>query len=164
MRIARTLTYMCLALFVLSLTTLYSQSMQEQNKATMKKFYNEGINKGNLDLIDELVADNFVEHEAIPGMSQGKQAVKDWFVMFRKGFPDLKFTVNDMVAEGDKVWTYITISGTNSGPFMDMDATGKKIETKGIDIVRFENGKAVEHWGVTDNTTMMQQLGMMPEH
>ncbi|MGH7601513.1 MAG: ester cyclase, partial [bacterium] len=82
--------------------------------------------------------------------------------MFRTAFPDLQVTVEDIIAKGDKVWVYTTMRGTNKGEFMGMPATGKKIEVKGIDIVRFVNGKAVEHWGVSDDLTMMQQLGMIP--
>ena len=68
-----------------------------------------------------------------------------------------------MLAKGDKVVSYITMSGTQKGPFMDMPASGKKFSVKGIDIVRFKDGKAVEHWGVTDSMAMMQQLGAVPE-
>lgn len=155
---------LCVILALLALPKLYSQSAAEQNKALMEKFYDEAVNQGKTEVIDELLADSFVEHEAIPGAAQGKQAVKDYFVMFRQAFPDLKFTVNDMVSSGNKVWTLLTITGTHSGPFMGMPATGKKIDVKCVDIVRFENGQAVEHWGVTDTGAMMQQLGMLMEH
>lgn len=82
--------------------------------------------------------------------------------MFRAAFPDLQFQINDLVAKGDKVWAYITIRGTHKGQFMDMAPTGKTIEVKGFDIVRLANGKAVEHWGLTDSMTMMMQLGAIP--
>ena len=129
----------------------------------MKSMYDLVINQGKMDLFDKFFADNFVEHEMLPpNVPPGKEGVKQFFTMLRKAFPDLKFTVNDMVTSGDKVWTYITISGTQNGPFMDMPASGKKINIQGFDIVRFANGKAVEHWGLTDDTTMMTQLGAIP--
>jgi steroid delta-isomerase-like uncharacterized protein len=139
-----------------------AQGDEAKNMAAMKRFYEEVVNKGNLKLIDELVAAEFVDHEEFPGMKPGIEGLKEFFAMFRAAFPDLHFQVNDMVAKGDKVWAYITIHGTQKGQFMDMAATGKKIEVKGFDIVRFVNGKAVEHWGLTDSMTMMQQLGAIP--
>jgi steroid delta-isomerase-like uncharacterized protein len=139
-----------------------AQGDEAKNMAAMKRFYEEVVNKGNLKLIDELVAAEFVDHEEFPGMKPGIEGLKQFFTMFRAAFPDLHFQVNDMVAKGDKVWAYITIHGTQKGEFMEMAATGKKIEVKGFDIVRFVNGKAVEHWGLTDSMTMMQQLGAMP--
>ncbi len=135
---------------------------EEKNSAAMKRFYDEVVNKGTLTLIDELVAAEFVDHEEFPGGKPGREGLKEFFTMFRVAFPDLHFQVNDMVAKGDKVWAYITIHGTHKGQFMDMAATGKKMEVKGFDIVRFVNGKAVEHWGLTDSMTMMQQLGAIP--
>ncbi|NUO84193.1 ester cyclase, partial [candidate division KSB1 bacterium] len=75
---------------------------------------------------------------------------------------DLQVTVEDIIAKGDKVWAYTTMRGTNKGEFMGMPAKGKMIDVKGVDIVRFANGKAVEHWGVSDDLTMMQQLDMIP--
>lgn len=134
---------------------------EEKNAAMMKRFYEEVANKGNMAMIDELVAENFSDHEAMPGMKPGRAGLKEFFGMFRAAFPDLKFTVKDMVATGDKVWAYITITGTHKGEFMGMPATGKQINVNGFDLVRFEGGKAVEHWGVTDSMAMMEQLGAM---
>lgn len=135
---------------------------EEKNLATMKRFYDEVVNKGDLKLIDELVAAEFVDHEEFPGAKPGREGLKEFFSMFRTAFPDLHFQINDIVAKGDKVWAYITIHGTQKGQFMDIPAGGKMMEVKGFDIVRFANGKAVEHWGLTDSMTMMMQLGAMP--
>lgn len=153
----------CLILFVLCASTAgLAAGDEEKNTVAMKRFYEEIVNKGNLKLIDELVAAEFVEHEELPGMKPGREGLKDFFTMFRAAFPDLQFQVNDLVAKGDKVWAYITIRGTHKGQFMDMAPTGKGIEIKGFDIIRLVNGKAVEHWGLTDSMTMMQQLGAIP--
>lgn len=152
----------CLAVALCASTAGRAAGDEDKNTAAMKRFYEEVVNQGNLKLIDELVAAEFVEHEELPGMKPGREGVKEFFMMFRAAFPDLHFQVNDLVAKDDKVWAYITIRGTHKGQFMDMAATGKKIEIKGFDIIRLANGKAVEHWGLTDTMTMMQQLGAIP--
>ncbi len=152
---------------VLALGTLAlgftSAGDEEKNTAAMKRFFDEVMNKGNLKAIDELVADEFVEHyQPDPNVPANKAGLKQTMAMFRTAFPDLQITVEDLIAKDDKVWTYTTMRGTNKGEMMGMPATGKKIEVKGVDIVRFVNGKAVEHWAVSDDLAMMQQLGMIP--
>ena len=136
---------------------------EDTNMALMKRFFTEIINKGNLDLIDELCDEKFTEHEDLPIQASGREGLKKFFQMYRTAFPDLKFEVEMMIAKDDKVISYITISGTQKGSFMDMPASGKKFSVKGIDIVRFKDSKAMEHWGVTDSMTMMQQLGAIPD-
>jgi len=163
MRYAKYITFASLAFMFLTVTALMGQSMEKDNEALVKRLYSEVINQQNLDVMDDLVADDFVEHETTPGDAQGKQGVKEYFAMMFKAFPDLQFKVNDMVSDGDKVWAYITITGTQKGPFMDMQATGKTFQTDAFDIIRIKNGKIAEHWGVTDSGKMMQQLGMMAQ-
>jgi predicted ester cyclase len=97
-----------------------------------------------------------------PKVPANKAGLTQTMAMFRTAFQDLQVTVEDIIATGDKVWVYTTMRGTNTGEFMGKKATGKKIEVKGVDIVRFVNGKAVEHWGVSDDLTMMHQLGVIP--
>ena len=134
----------------------------EENKAAQRRFYEEVVNGGKLDLIDQLVAPNFVEHEAFPGLSNDREGVKQFFALMRSAFPDLRMEVHDIIAEGDKVVTRVTIRGTHRGEFMGIAPTGKQINVATVDIVRFANGKVVEHWGVTDQLAMMQQLGAIP--
>lgn len=136
--------------------------MSEQNKALARRMYHEVFGQGKLDLIDELVDPNFVEHEELPGLSPGREGLKEFFAMFRNAFPDLQFAVEDMIAEGDKVAARFTISGTHRGQFLDMAPTGRQISVGGIEILRFSNGKVMEHWGMTDQMSMMQQLGAIP--
>lgn len=137
---------------------------EEKNIVAMKRFYDEVMNKGNLKAIDELAADDYVEHYLpVPGVPAMKEGLKQMMTMFRAAFPDMKITIDDIVAKGDKVWMYSTLRGTNTGAMMGMPATSKKVEVKGFDIVRFVNGKAVEHWGLNDDLKMMQQLGLIPE-
>jgi predicted ester cyclase len=133
----------------------------EQNKATMRRLYDEVINTGNLDLAGHFVATDAIEHEEFPGITQGLEGFKQFFKMFRAAFPDLHFTVEDMLAEGDKVTSRITIRGTHQREFMDMAPTGRQIQVAAIDICRFADGKMVEHWGQTDTLGMMEQLGVI---
>jgi steroid delta-isomerase-like uncharacterized protein len=133
----------------------------EENKALAQRFYDELATKGKLELIDEIFAEDFVEHEAFPGLSEGREGVRQFFSMMRTAFDEFRMDVEDIIAEGDKVVAHITMTGTHSGEFMDIAGTGATINVHAIDILRFANGKAVEHWGVTDGLSMMEQLGAL---
>ena len=133
----------------------------EDNKALANRIYNEAINEGNLDLFDELVAEDAVEHEEFPGMpNRGPAAPKAFFTMFSAAFPDLHMTVNELIAEGDKVVARATVSGTHKGEFMGIPPTAKSFEVQVIDIVEIHDGKVTAHWGVMDQAKMMEQLGL----
>jgi steroid delta-isomerase-like uncharacterized protein len=134
----------------------------EENKAKTRRFMEEVLNKGNMQVVDELIAPNFVEHDPFPGQAPGVEGLKQAMVALRQAFPDLHVTVDEMLSDGDKVVIRSTMKGTHKGTFMNIPATGKQISVEGIDIVRISNGRVVEHWGVTDNLTMMQQLGLVP--
>jgi steroid delta-isomerase-like uncharacterized protein len=136
--------------------------MSQDLAATMRRFYEESVNQGRMELVDELVADDFVEHEEFPGITGGKEGIKEFFGMMRSAFPDLRFEVEDVVAAGDTVVGRVRMKGTHKGPFMDMPPTGKQIDVPTMDWVRFRDGRAVEHWGVTDTGVMMEQLGAIP--
>lgn len=136
----------------------------EDNMALARRFYSEVVNGGNLDLIDELVSEDFVDHEALPGMpTTGPESPKATFSMFFAAFPDLQMTVDDMFADGDKVVARATMSGTHKGEFMGIPPTNKGFKVQAIDIGEFHDGKMTEHWGVTDQAAMMEQLGLAPE-
>jgi steroid delta-isomerase-like uncharacterized protein len=135
----------------------------EQNKASFRRMMEEALNQGNISLIDELVAPDVVEHEELPpGISADREGVKQMFTMLRSGFPDINATIGDIIAEGDKVVARSTWSGTHQGEFMGIPATGKRVSFGVIDIVRYADGKVVEHWGQMDNLGMLQQLGVVP--
>jgi steroid delta-isomerase-like uncharacterized protein len=136
----------------------------QDNKMAARRFVDEVVGQGNLDVIDELVAEDFVEHQEFPGLpTRGPEAVRANIGLFLAAFSDLDITVEDVIAEGDAVVMRQTMRGTHTGEFMGIPATGKSFEIQAIDIVRMRDGKATEHWGLTDDTAMMQQLGMMPE-
>lgn len=131
-------------------------------KALTRRLYEEAMNQGNLDLIDELVHDDFVEHEELPpGVPQGKEAPRVMFSMMRSAFPDFRVDVEDMLSEGSKVVIRARFSGTHEGTeFMGIPPTGNRIDIPVIDILEFEGDKVISHWGVMDNAVMMQQLGV----
>lgn len=131
------------------------------NRDLAQQFY-ERVNAGDVDTALELVADDFVDHEEFPGLSSDREGVRQFFEMMRAAFPDFRMDVHHLVAEDDLVAVRMTMTGTHQGEFMGIPATGRRIEVPGMDLVRIRNGKAVEHWGVTDNLAMMQQLGAVP--
>ncbi|MGI9648465.1 MAG: ester cyclase [Acidimicrobiia bacterium] len=136
----------------------------EVNKELTLRFYDEAINKGNLDLIDDLVAADFVEHEGFPGLpTSGPEAPKAALGLFMAGFSDLNMSADDVIAEGDKVVVRGTMSGTHTGEFMGIPATNQSFSIQFIDILEIRDGKAIAHWGVTDQAAMMGQLGLAPE-
>lgn len=132
-------------------------------KAIAHRMYDEVMNGGNLDLIDEIVHDDFVEHEEMPGMPTDKEAPREFVRAMRAGFSDFQATIEDIVQEGDTIVVRARMRGTHDGEFMGIAATGKKMDVAAMDMVRFQDGKAIEHWGVTDTLAMMQQLGQVPE-
>ena len=135
--------------------------MSDANKAALGRFLDEAFNKGNLAAIDELVADNFVDHSPPPSISGDKAGLKQTVEMFRSAFPDLTVTVEDMIAEGEMLAVRVISRGTHRGQLMGVAPTGRAVAINEQHFVRFATGKAVEHWGVEDNLGMMQQLGVV---
>jgi predicted ester cyclase len=134
----------------------------EDNKALLRRFYDEVINKKNLAAIDEFIHPQMVDHAAPPGVPAGIEGQRHVFSMYSTAFPDTHFTVEDMIAEGDKVVTRLSVSATQHGAYMGLPPTGKHVTFTGIDILRIAGGKLVEHWGEMDMLSMLQQLGVVP--
>ena len=134
----------------------------EQNKALVNRLVEEVLNQHNVSVIDEIASPDFVEHEALPpGIPPGREAPKALFSMLLNAFPDFYATIEHLIAEGDQVVLHMTWTGTQEGEFMGIPPTGNRISIGVIDIIRVADGMLVEHWGVMDQATMMQQLGMM---
>ena len=133
----------------------------QENKASARRFMEEVINRGNVAAIDELSSPNIVDHTAPPGVPAGNEGFKMFITTFRAAFPDLHYTVDDEIAEGDKVVQRTSARGTMKGDFQGMPASGKTATWSEIHITRFENGKAIEHWGVVDQMGMLAQLGFV---
>lgn len=103
-----------------------------------------------------------IEHNPVPGQTPSREGMKQLMSMFFSAFPDLHSSIDVLVAEGDIVAGRMTTTGTHKGDFMGIAATGKQVNFTETHIVRIVNGKAVEHWGNSDDMTMMQQLGVIP--
>ena len=134
----------------------------EDNKALIRRFYEEVFNKKNLAAIDEFFAPNHVDHTLPPGLPGGLEGTKQAISMTLMGFPDLHITVEDMIAEGDKVVTWFTTRGTQQGALGGIPPTGKQVAVSTIEIARIAGGKIVEDWGLDDRLGMLQQLGLVP--
>ena len=135
----------------------------EQDKALVRQFVEEIFNRGNMSVVDKLFAADFVEHEELPpGIPRDREGVIQLTSMLRSAFPDFKATIDDIIAEGDKVVIRQTWTGTQKGEFMGIPPTGKSVSIGVIDIIRMADGKVVEHWGQMDSLGMMQQLGAIP--
>lgn len=137
--------------------------MSEENKAIMNRFVEEVINRRNLAAADEIVAEDFVELDPLPGQEQGREGLKQVIAMLFAAFPDLWWTVEEQIAEGDKVVSRFIWSGIHKGHFMGIPPTGNQVTVKGVVIDRVVEGKFVESRILMDNLGMMQQLGVIPE-
>lgn len=134
------------------------------NEQIFTRFWDEVVTGGNLDAIDELVADDIIEHEeGFPGQPPGKEGVKFFVNTLREAFPDIKAKAGNTLADGNLAAGEATLTGTHKGEFMGVPASGKSFEVDSVDIIRVEDGKVAEHWGVTDNMSLMQQIGAIPE-
>jgi predicted ester cyclase len=131
----------------------------EENKANARRFVEEAINRGNVAVADEQAAPNFVDHSLPPGAPPTVEGIKAFLMQFRAAFPDLHYTIEDQIAEGDRVVQRLTGTGTMKGDFMGMPAANKSAKWSEIHITRWANDKAVEHWGVVDQMDMLAQLG-----
>ncbi len=133
---------------------------EEENKDLARRSW-ESVE--NPDSLDEAYASDVVWHNP-EGDIQGIEQAKQFVTMFKTAFPDMSATVEDVVAEGDKVVTRITMRGTHQGEVEEFGPpTGRQVETQGITIHRIEGGKIVEEWNSWDNMSIMQQLGLVPE-
>ena len=134
--------------------------MSEENKAVVRRVWEEIANQGNYAVADELFAPDFVYHAPGTPELRGPEGFKQLIGMFRNAFPDLQFTVEDMIAEGDKVASRYTARGTHQGELMGLPPTGRQITEVGIVISRLVDGKLVEDWHSPDNLGLIQQLGV----
>jgi predicted ester cyclase len=129
------------------------------NEAIYRRLIEEGFNRGDLAVVDEVVAAGAVEHQR--GLAGGRDGAKGAISYLRRAFPDFTLTIDELVTVGDKVWARQRGGGTNTGSFAGRPPTGKKAFIDVIDVCRFEDGKMVEHWGVPDQLGMMVALGLI---
>ena len=134
----------------------------EENKALIRRLYDEVFAKWNLGVIDELVGSEFVGHEMPPGTPRGPAGFKQFYNSLRLAFPDLRYTVDDVIAEGDRVVVRWTWQCTHQGDFMGVAATGKRATVSGMAIYRVAGGQCVERWVELGLLGLLQQLGAVP--
>lgn len=150
-------------LFLMLTLSVFGQDMDHTSKeAKYKKMYNEvldALTGGKLDVLDKYVAEDFVEHDPSPSMSEKKgiERIKEDFAAYHKIFPNMKAEVHNIAVSGDYLFAYLTFTGTTAEPYMGMPAN-QKMTMNAIDLIRFEGDKAAEHWGFTANSDIMKMM------
>ena len=136
-------------------------SSPEENKKLIRRFYEE-IDKGNIDAMDELVAEDYINHDPppFPGLAEGRAGVKQAFEMFWRATPG-HHVIEDQVAEGDKVVTRLRGVGKHEGELAGIPPSGNDLDVKAVAIHRIQDGVIVEHWSAVDSATNLQQLGVI---
>jgi steroid delta-isomerase-like uncharacterized protein len=137
-------------------------AMSIQNKLVLRRFFEEIFNQGNLAAADEIVSSDYVNHNAAPTETPGREGLKQFVTYARAGFRDLHFIIDDQVAEGDKVVTRWTATGIHQGEFAGIAATGKPVTITAINIHRVADGQIQEGWLIWDALGLLQQLGVQP--
>ena len=133
----------------------------EANKALVRRLI-EGINTGDLALLEETVAPDYLNHHPAPGQRPGLDGLKELVTASRKAFPDLTYTIEEMVAEQDKVAVRITWRGTHRGEFAGIAPTGRTVTVSALELLHIKDGKIIENWSHHDILALMQQLGALP--
>ena len=136
--------------------------MSEQNKEISRRVFDVFNNAADLSALDEVVAGDVVDHNPMPDQKPGLEGMKQLISGMRAAFPNMSVTVDDIIADGDRVVARWTGTGTHNGEFMGIPATGNNVTVTGIGIDRIDGGKIVEHWEQFDAMGMMQQLGAIP--
>ncbi len=134
--------------------------MSAENKAIVRRLFEE-VMKGNLAIADELIVTDYAQHSVF-GVPQGREGFKQFFMGFAAAAPDARYTIEDMIGEGDRVVSRFTLTGTQTGEMQGIPPTGKQFNVTGIDIFRVVDSKIVEHWDAVDQLSMLQQLGVIP--
>ena len=136
--------------------------MSGTNKEVIQAFLDDVINKGRLERANDLVKEDFVELDPLPGQEQGREGLKAVIHALLSAFPDMHWVAKEMVAEGEKVVTRFVWTGTHRGAFLGIPATGRSVEVRGVVIDRLEDGKMADSRILMDTMGLMQQLGVIP--
>ena len=137
--------------------------MSAQNKILVRRFFDEVFNNARPDTLDELIADDYLDHSAAPEQAPGPAGARQMYDVFRTAFPDLRITVHEMLAEGDFVACRATFAGTSRGPLMGAPPTGKPVQLASMVFLRLRDGKIVERWEQADLLGLMLQLGIVAQ-
>jgi steroid delta-isomerase-like uncharacterized protein len=136
--------------------------MHTDNAAIVQRFIDEVINHGRYEVCDEIVAEDFLELEPLPGQREGREGLKEIIAMMRSAFPDIHWVTNESISSGEKVVTRFTWTGTQRGNFLGIPATGRPVTVKGVVIDRLVNGRMTDSRILMDTFGMMMQLGIIP--
>jgi steroid delta-isomerase-like uncharacterized protein len=134
----------------------------QENKAIVRRFIEEVFNQRNVEAVDTYMASDYVDHVVPPGVPPTRAGFKQFISMFLAAFPDFHYTIEDELAEGDRIVQRLTARGTQRGEFQGIPATGKQATWSEIHIGRMAGGQIAEHWGSIDQLGMLQQLGVIP--
>jgi steroid delta-isomerase-like uncharacterized protein len=135
----------------------------EENKVAMRRIPLELFNQGKMEVVDEVVAPDYIEHLPVRGLAPNPEGFKQFVQGLRAAFPDFQYTLLDEISEGDRVVQRFSVHATQRGDYIGIPASGKEATWSEIHIARVENGKLVEHWGVVDQLSLLQQLGVIPQ-
>lgn len=134
---------------------------KEEPKALVSRLVEEGFNTGDLALFDELYSQNFIDHNPLPGQSLGRNGVKRVTDMLRCAFPDLRWRIEDLLAEGNKVLLRMTAQGTHHGTFYGLPPTGRRVTISSMDLFRIAGGRIVERWGLAEFGAILHLLSKL---
>jgi steroid delta-isomerase-like uncharacterized protein len=138
--------------------------MSEQNKTNVRRLFEEVWNQGHVAVADELIAPTYTHHDSsTPDVGRGPESERKRVTVYRHAFPDIRFTIEDLLAEGETVVARWSCRGTHKGELNGIAATGKQFNITGVSIARFTNGKMFEGYVNWDALSLMQQLGVVPE-
>ena len=137
--------------------------MHTDNAAIVQRFVDEVINQGRYEVCDEIVAEDFLELDPLPGQRQGREGLKEVIAMMRAAFPDIHWVTEESIASGEKVVTRFIWTGTQRGDFVGIPATGRPVTVKGVVIDRLVNGRMTDSRILMDTFGMMVQLGVIPQ-
>ena len=135
------------------------QSVSAEGKAVVRRSIEEVQGKGRFDVFEALFAHDFVDHTTQPGTTPDKAGVRYLYTYMRQAFPDFHAEIHWQLADGDRVTTYKTYHGTHKGPFLGIAPTHRKIQFESVDVMRVQNGKITDHWGVGNLLSLVQQIG-----
>ncbi len=136
--------------------------MQRDPETVVRTLIEEGFNRGNLDVCDDLTAPDLIEHQNFgPNHAPGADGVKAVIASLRRAYSDFHLEIQQLTVDGDLVWLHMTGSGTHDGPFMGNSPTGRSMRIDVFDLIRVVDGRMVEHWGVPDRLGALFQLGLV---
>lgn len=137
--------------------------MSEANRKLVRGFFEEAWNQHNPDAVDRYMAGDYTTHTSLPGVTPDAAGLKQWIAATIAAFPDLSWSIEDVMAEGDRVAVRWSVTGTHQGEFLGIPATSKEVTVRGFSLEQIEGGKIKESWGEWDALGLLQQLGVIPE-